>query len=135
VYPSNKTGMIAWCQQLARLMRSWWRADRIRVSPREGRLRRLACGTLLRICDQWFEIESRTVTAGPGAVLVTYECTAANRKARLHVQTANAGDADSVRWQDAAADREVDAATIEIFERQPGTLDARVPCPVPWQDD
>lgn len=54
--------------RLVRLARSWWRCDRPRASPREGRLLRLTPPCLLRVGDTLVELTSRTVgetAAGP----------------------------------------------------------------------
>ena len=76
MWPNNNMHAGEWCGNVIRLLASWWTVDRIRVPPHEGKLARLACGTLLKINDEWFEIESRMVTAAPGSAFVTYECAA-----------------------------------------------------------
>ena len=118
MWPNSMLHALAWCRSLVRLVRSWWVVDRIRVSPREGRLLRLGCGTLLRIRDEWFEIESRTVTAGPGTLWVTYECTTPGRRTRLRVRADASRHASSALWYDRNETGEIDVTTVEVFERQ-----------------
>ena len=47
--------------KLLALVRSWWRCDRVRVSPREGRLLRLKPPCLVRVGDTIIDVTSRTV--------------------------------------------------------------------------
>ena len=54
--------------KLLHLARSWWRSDRPRASPREGRLLRITPPCLVRVGDTIVELTSRTVgetAAGP----------------------------------------------------------------------
>lgn len=56
------------------LFRAWWRQDRIRSSPREGKLLRLAPGAILCIAGRTIEVESRDVIeTGQGSIL-RYRC-------------------------------------------------------------
>ena len=53
---------------LLRLVRSWWRADRIRSMPPEGRLLRMSAGTLVTVRSHPAEIVGRSVGQTPAGV-------------------------------------------------------------------
>lgn len=62
-------------------LRRWAIGDRVRASPREGRLLRVAVGACVRIGDTAAEVRARVVHDGPadawtdgGAAAVTYVC-------------------------------------------------------------
>src|SRR5688572_8054988 len=47
------------------LIDSWWRVDRIRASPREGRLLRIEPGTIVTINGEMLEITERIIRDTP----------------------------------------------------------------------
>ena len=59
---------------VARLLHWWWRADRIRVSPREGRLLRLQSGDLLIIASEPAVVSARQVIRDPLDACIRYRC-------------------------------------------------------------
>jgi hypothetical protein len=67
-----KTELTRWFRDLARLVGDWWRVDRVRVSPREGRLLRLQPPCLLVICERIVEIRERRLD--PSGSWVVYQC-------------------------------------------------------------
>lgn len=83
--------------QLRELLSAWWRVDQIRVSPREGRLLRLAPPCYLEHGGDLWLVESRVVGVGPAGVSVTYRCTSEERQGVLTVLPAAAGR-EQVRW-------------------------------------
>ena len=78
----NFTGSLA--ADAASLFRTWWQKDRIRSSPSEGKLLRLASGAILSVNGTTIEVERRDVyETADGAVL------------RLHCRS---NDAESDLW-------------------------------------
>src|SRR5215475_6028072 len=75
-------------KDLVQLIRSWWRADRLRISPREGRLLRISPPAIVRIGSQLFEVVSRTTGEGPAGPYVTYRCSSGDRSCNLLVELA-----------------------------------------------
>jgi hypothetical protein len=117
---SNSSNWAAprWTQSLARLIRSWWQVDRIRVSPSEGCWLRLRCGALLKIDDEWFEVTGRSVTAGMDGSWVVYECVGRGQVARLRAQPLASGQPRALYWHTGEEVRLLDAGEIEVFERE-----------------
>jgi len=115
---SKSFGLPGWVQGLARLVQSWWLVDRIRVSPREGKMLQLPCGTLLKIDEQWYEIDGRTVTSGPFGVQLIYECSGGEQRASLVVTPTASGRTGVVlRVEGHTQELSLDARAIEVFPR------------------
>jgi len=71
---------------LLRLLHCWWHKDRVRVSPREGRLLRLQPACLVRINDLLFEVVSRHVQPSSEGPTVIYDCSGSEGDGRLVVR-------------------------------------------------
>ncbi len=72
-------------RRLLGLVEYWWSADRIRVSPSEGRLLRLGPGAVLLLCGEAVQVTGRRADdAG-----VTYRCTSATGDGEVRVEVAN----------------------------------------------
>ena len=56
------------------LFQAWWRRDRIRSSPREGKLLRLAPGAILCIAGKAVEVEMRDVIETADGSVLRYRC-------------------------------------------------------------
>jgi len=104
-------------RQMAELVRSWWRVDRIRVSPREGRLMRLTPDSWLEYEGEMWRVESRSVGTGPAGDFVTYRCSSEGRTGVLSVSP-SADGRELIRWE--ISQRVVDA-TPDEFEVWGGT--------------
>ena len=74
---------------------SWWQADRIRVSPFEGRLLKLAVGDQLHLADQIFTVVECESTADQGETRVRYQLTCAQGCAELIVRASENGVEDA----------------------------------------
>ncbi len=59
---------------VGRLLHWWWRADRIRVSPREGRLLRLQPGDMLLIDGEPAVVSARQMLRDLGDARIRYCC-------------------------------------------------------------
>lgn len=68
------------------VLRRWMWSDRIRASPREGKLLRLPVGACVRIGGTVAEVAARTVVEGDaGAREVCYACRSATGDFQLYV--------------------------------------------------
>jgi len=70
---------------LRELVQAWWNKDRVRVSPREGRLLRVAVGSILFIEGERHQVLGRdTIDTSHGPV-IRYQCESANAECELWV--------------------------------------------------
>src|SRR3954466_11436517 len=66
---------------LARLLHCWWTTDRIRTSPRAGRLLRLGPGSFLLLAGEAAQVVARRAAGGH----VGYRCTTAGGDCEIRV--------------------------------------------------
>ena len=100
--------------EAVQLVCSWWQADRIRPSPREGRLLRIEPEACLRIGATMYQVKRRTEgrsTAGPH---LTYECESAGGRGFLRVTPTVAG-AVAVCWIRDDTERVLSEDDVEVF--------------------
>lgn len=100
--------------QLRDLLRAWWRVDRIRVSPREGRLLRLAPPCYLEQGGELWLVESRAVGAGTTGSYVSYRCSTEGRQAVLTVTPARPGR-EQVQWIVNGACQTLSADEFDVY--------------------
>ena len=67
------------------LFRAWWHRDRIRSSPREGKLLRLAPGAILCIAGKTIEVESRDVIETDEGSILRFRCRDADSHPELWI--------------------------------------------------
>ena len=102
---------------VAHLVKSWWRTDRIRVSPREGRLLRLRppCHlSILGIAVQVLERRSQPQESDVEAS-VAYSCWTSSGPGELLVEPGDFSNASLVIWRHHGRVENVAEAEIEIF--------------------
>jgi hypothetical protein len=103
---------------VGRLLHYWWRSDRIRVSPCEGRLLRLAPPCFLRIAGESAEVVARHLIHDAGGPLLVHRCADALGSFELEVrQTAGASE---VRVRRGGRERRLAAADVEVIPVQAG---------------
>src|SRR5690349_17484309 len=112
---------------LLRALRRWAMSDRVRASPREGKLLRLEEGVCVRIRGVSAQVTGRTVNHRAtssssfgnvgGAAEVEYTCRTVTGAIRLHVRTDVEGSdlRVSIRGLDGVGEAEVRPDDIEIF--------------------
>ncbi|MEO8496092.1 MAG: hypothetical protein ABI614_13560 [Planctomycetota bacterium] len=93
----------------ASLLRAWWRQDRIRSSPREGQLLRLAPGAILCIAGCTVEVETRDVIETESGSIVRYCCRDADSHPELWISIR---PVPSIVWS--CGGKELDLATDDI---------------------
>jgi hypothetical protein len=99
------------------LVKSWWRKDRIRVSPREGRLLRLhaPCHLLIRdIPVQVLERKSQPQESD-GRLSVVYSCWTSSGPGELLVEPDEFSNAPRIVWRYQGCAESVPEAEIEVF--------------------
>ena len=74
------------CRACLDLLAAWWRADRVRISPREGALLRLQPVCLVMIAGRPVEVLGRQEVQTTGAHGVRYECRTEEGPAHLDVR-------------------------------------------------
>src|SRR5262245_38096901 len=77
-------------RSLRGLIRAWWDVDRVRISPREGKLLGLVPPCVIRVQGEPFEIMNRIEQANHKSsdeetAAVHYDCRGSERSARLLV--------------------------------------------------
>ena len=93
----------------ARLVHCWWHGDRVRASPREGKLLRLAPPCFVRLAGEPAAVVRRRVVTGA----VVYSCDAAAGPYELVVRPTGGEPAVAVRR--AGAEWAVAADEVEVI--------------------
>lgn len=93
------------------LLSSWWRVDRIRVSPREGELLRLEPGSVIAVKGVGVEIRTKRST-GSG---VTYDCQTDDGPAQLEVGLSDDAFRYNIFWSAAGLSQALAVHEIEVF--------------------
>lgn len=103
---------------MLRLLRSWWQVDRIRASPREGRLLRLRPPCILVIDGRVVEVVARTLAHDDDCVTVSYDCRQGQDVGCLTIRLAG-GLTSNVVWTAAGVERRLPADDVEVFAPSP----------------
>jgi hypothetical protein len=101
-------------RSLVDLARSWWQADRVRASPSEGRLLRLAVGSVLRVRGEPSLVAKRCVGHTACGPYVLYECEGIAGRSRLILRPIGGTHEITVHWitdgrEEALSEEEVEA--------------------------
>lgn len=117
---------------MARLVASWWRIDRVRISPREGRLLRLQPPCVVVVEDRPAEVLARTLANLPhgasattvaddrlfadnGLLEVLYECRSVAGDCRLRLTIAPGGALDGIFWTADGRERRITEECVEVY--------------------
>ena len=100
------------------LLRGWWRADRIRVSPNAGRLLRLGTGALLTIEGQAVEVLGRRLRRRPTGAIIAYDCLTPSGTARLFVKHSPDIAEPTAHWSEGTTVRPLHEADIIIWKAE-----------------
>ena len=98
-------GWPALVRRVVHLLHSWWRGDRVRIAPGEGRLLRLKPPCLLLIADQPAQVCRRTVRGRR----VIYFCRSVLGIGRLTI------DRFGVQWRRRRQVKQMHESDIEVF--------------------
>ena len=80
------------------LLRAWWKVDRIRVRPTEGRLLRLQPGCVISVEQRPVEIVGRHTEQSDASGTVAYDCNTADGTANLVVVSDGNGHCCQLAW-------------------------------------
>lgn len=98
-----------------RLLRSWWQADRVRVSPLEGRLLRMQPPCIVRVLGRYAQVRGRRTGQTPRGPYVCYDCELDDGHAQLWVEPIGPLCGQRVRWIEPAKEHLLDAREVEVF--------------------
>lgn len=103
----------SWVRGLVDCLRAWWQVDRIRVSPREGRLLRLRPPCVVVIESDAVELVQRMVAhdaEGPSVVYFAERC---GRLGRLIVRSGKASEQTRIQWVE--SERTADLSESDVL--------------------
>jgi hypothetical protein len=100
---------------IAGLIAAWWRVDRVRVSPREGKLLWLRPHCLLTVDGVPAEVLRREEFHASIAQGVLYECQTAEGLARLHVRIGDHAGQLAISWSTSGPSEMLSEHQIEVF--------------------
>ena len=95
------------------LIHSWWRGDRIRVSPMDGQLLRLQPPCWLHICNRYAEVVNRRVADGKPAVI--YECRTSSGSGTLLVEVGGLACEPAIEWRENGLATRLALQDVEVF--------------------
>jgi hypothetical protein len=99
---------------LVALVRSWWQVDRVRVSPREGRLLRLGPSWFIRVAGCTAAIERRYVGETDDGPYVGYVCRGTTGPCELRVGPPLQSPQPRVVWTSNGRSQVLDADEVEV---------------------
>ncbi|MBI4604553.1 MAG: hypothetical protein HY721_21535 [Planctomycetes bacterium] len=102
-------------RSLADLLLAWWCADRVRASPREGRLLRLEPGSVLRVAGRPAAVVGRRVGETAEGPYVAYECECESGPAALVVRHTAGLVRSTVSWSEEGTEVRVPIAAVEAY--------------------
>lgn len=96
-------------------LRDWWSKDRVRASPREGRLLRVSPRSVLYIEGTRYEVAERNPVETSRGTVVRYKCNGLDDHVELWVTT---GCVPSVVLVKDDAERELTVGDVEVWGRE-----------------
>ena len=97
------------------LVAAWWRADRVRISPREGELLRLRPGCVLVIAGKPVEILRRQAFQAGCTEGIRYECPTEEGPALLEVRFCENARQLAICWSVSGKIETLQEHQIEVF--------------------
>jgi hypothetical protein len=108
--------------ELAELLRSWWRIDRIRASPQDGRLLRLGPLCILFIRGCAFQVQRRAVVESETGPCVNYDCAGESSAGQLWVTASRNHSAPQVCWVQGGEREDLSPSDVQVFETKTSPL-------------
>lgn len=103
------------CRAGLGLVVAWWRADRVRISPREGALLQLRPASLLIIGGRPVNVLCRQEVPNVGAPGIRYECRTEDGPACLDVRFYDNAGRLEICWTVSGRTEALREGQIEIF--------------------
>lgn len=107
---------LGFSKELLECVRSWWRVDRIRTSPVEGRLLRLHPPCFVVIGGRSFEIAHRVVGQDSEGPFVDYNIHSQDGSARLLVRLIVETSQIEIRWIGPDGERSLMPQDVDVFD-------------------
>jgi hypothetical protein len=104
-------------RRFVQIARTWWRQDRIRISPREGGLLNIQPGDLLSIGETQAEVQARSVLPDINGLTLCLDCCTASGLARLSINVTANGKPSALIWEEAHRRENVAEHDLEIWCR------------------
>lgn len=111
-------GLFRFTRSVLRVIRSWWRVDRVRVSPAAGCLLRLRVGDVLNIRAQSAEILNRT-QASPDSADVVYQCLTDSGTALLRIELQPNLREFAIVWIVQGASEALGEYDVQVWQHSP----------------
>jgi hypothetical protein len=105
------------CQSVTQIVWAWWRHDRIRVSPDEGRLLRIESQDVLLIGDTQVEVITRSIVKRVSGVALHFNCRTPTGSAELFVELTLDGQLQSIRWNADDEERVLSVEDLDVWSR------------------
>jgi hypothetical protein len=103
---------------ISRAIRGWWSSDRIRISPAEGRMFRIAIGDILTVDDTHFEVLSRTSLSAGGGPAMELTCRSESGCGTCRVTITLCEGTERITWNDGDLDREILSRDVDCWSMQ-----------------
>lgn len=97
-----------------KIIASWWNTDRIRISPRDGRLFRIMPDDLLTVDGVDLEVLDRTLVIGEECQSLRLDCRSPSGSVTVSVMIQAK---PKVFWTNSESSREISAEGVEIWPR------------------
>jgi hypothetical protein len=104
-------------KQLLQMLGSWWRVDRIRISPCERQWLRLTPGSIIEFREILWIVRERELLADTNRSLVAYRCTAGSRSGRLFVVPGRPDEPEHLYWDERGMIWPVESINLALWER------------------
>lgn len=101
--------------QLASFASAWWRRDRIRCSPNDGRLLRLTPGSALLVRGKPAVVLRRRVGQTIESAYVAYECDTVTGSCELRVEPIGVSPRARILWRDGAVTMDLGEEDVSAF--------------------
>ncbi len=98
-----------------RMIQNWWRNDRVRVLPGEGRLLRLRPPCWLGLGGRIVEVVRRSVGHTPEGPYISYLCLTPDGAGELRVRPAPPNRCSTVRWLEGDGELMLQETDVEVW--------------------
>ncbi len=98
-------------------LRAWWESDRIRASPRDGRLLRIQVGDLLKVEHLEFEVVSRSLDSTGHRQLLRLSCLGSSGPASLEVVVDENITRQTATWNHSGIECDIDQNEVQVWPR------------------
>jgi len=102
-------------RSIVQLIHSTFQADRVRASPREGRLLRLWPPCIIKVRGRTVEVLRRIAGENATGPFVLHRCRTSTGPCELRVTPAGLGEAPSVEWIEDGREVPLSEEEVEVY--------------------